>query len=92
MSHKIEKTAPGTWLYRGYFIGDDGHDKQYTFAHEDYDGAPEETGGPPANHRSGAAHTLQAAMGEIDAQIEAAEAAEAGRLMDGYFDGPWRAS
>ncbi len=42
----------------------------WQFCHEDYDGAPNETGGPPADHRSGFAPTLEDAKCLIDEMID----------------------
>lgn len=59
-------------IYRGFHIA---HDPppiplrhwDWQWWHEDYDGAPEETGGPPADNRSGASNSLADARRDIDA-------------------------
>jgi len=42
----------------------------YDFYHEDYDGAPNETGGPPADHRAGSAPSIEDAKRQIDEIVE----------------------
>jgi len=43
---------------------------RWEFAHDDYDGAPEHSYGPPADHRCGYANTLADCVREIDELIE----------------------
>lgn len=62
MSHPIE--------YRGYKITKT--DNGWSFVHEDYDGAPEELYGPPADDRHGWGKDLVKVLAEIDELEDAA--------------------
>jgi hypothetical protein len=55
----------GRAQYRGYTI-ERGGPWGWQFVHEDYDGAPMETGGPPADPRCGYERSLTAVMERID--------------------------
>jgi hypothetical protein len=59
---------PGVWYYRGYTItrAPAFTRMKWEFTHEDYDGAPMETGGPPADKRFGHEHTLEETLRTID--------------------------
>lgn len=61
-----QKVGPGRYAYRNYLITDDGYINRWSYVHNDYDGAPLESGGPPADHRCGEAKTLDAVKEEID--------------------------
>ena len=72
-----EKVGPGRWTYRGYTITDDGYVRRYAYVSDDYDGAPLETGGPPADHRCGEVWALSEAVHAIDELITEEEKNEA---------------
>jgi len=59
--------------YRRYIIEQhykDGQPDSWTFAHEDYDGAPYSVGEGPADRRSGFSPTLADAKADIDELVE----------------------
>lgn len=58
-------TVGGRWHIKPATVR--GHpDGDWSFTHEDYDGAPYETGGPPADLRHGHAKSAEACADEID--------------------------
>lgn len=57
-----------------------GHSHQYEYAHEDYDGAPLESGGGAGDSRCGHASTVESAKREIDDYEEDHEAAGCGGI------------
>ena len=54
--------------YRGYWIEAGGNDPHgaWEFWHDSYDGAPLETGGPPADHRCGFGVSVEDCQSQID--------------------------
>ena len=56
-------------FYRGYTIepSDDPYGAfKFMFTHKDYDGAPDDSYGPPKDKRFGYAQSIEEAMAEID--------------------------
>ena len=60
--------TPKKETYRGYHIEVGGSDPHgaYEFWHDSYDGAPLETGGPPADHRCGSGVSVEDCQVQID--------------------------
>lgn len=54
----------------------------YEFHHPSYDGAPLETGGPPADNRFGTSGSLEDAMEEIRDQIDLYDLDSDGNFTD----------
>ena len=65
-----KKIGPGRWSYRGYIVMDDGYVRPCSYVADDYDGAPLETGGAPADHRCGEAESIWEALDAIDELIK----------------------
>lgn len=55
--------------YRGFYIQRGGY-FGWEWCHEDYDGAPYETGGPPGDKRYGSCSSMEACKREIDEYID----------------------
>lgn len=79
----VTSTGQSTWAYRGCVIEQRWKDPRpgyraqpdtFVWWHEDYDGAPMETGGPPGDNRCGAAQTLAEAIEDIDETLDEGEA------------------
>lgn len=64
MKHELKKLQPGLYGFGPYVIEGDGYG--WLWSHEDFDGAPYETGGPPADKRSGMGLTLQECVNQIE--------------------------